>query len=161
MIGVIRHGDRTPKQKMKMIVKHKKFFELFEELGGYKTGQLKIKKPKQLQVCVVGVWVWLGVCVCGCGWVCVWVWLGVCVVGVWGAIYLCALGGTGVYVIMYLHSFVSHPPSLPPSLPPASLLQKVLDIARYLLDNIDKYHESHEIEEKVHKLQQLKSVLEM
>jgi len=87
VIGVIRHGDRTPKQKMKMIVKHKKFFELFEELGGHKTGQLKIKKPKQLQ--------------------------------------------------------------------------KVLDIARYLLDNIEKYHESHEIEEKVHKLQQLKSVLEM
>ncbi len=49
VIGIIRHGDRTPKQKMKMLVKHRKFFELFEELNGYKTGQLKIKKPKQLQ----------------------------------------------------------------------------------------------------------------
>ncbi len=49
VIGIIRHGDRTPKQKMKMLVKHRKFFELFEELNGYRTGQLKIKKPKQLQ----------------------------------------------------------------------------------------------------------------
>ena len=50
MIGVIRHGDRTPKQKMKMLVTHKKFFDLFDELGGYKTGRLKLKKPKKLQV---------------------------------------------------------------------------------------------------------------
>lgn len=26
-----------------------RFFELFERHGGYKTGQLKLKKPKQLQ----------------------------------------------------------------------------------------------------------------
>ena len=52
MVGVIRHGDRTPKQKMKMIVKHKRFFDLFQELKGYDTGNLKIKKPKLLQVCV-------------------------------------------------------------------------------------------------------------
>ena len=49
-MGVIRHGDRTPKQKMKMIVKHKRFFDLFKELNGYETGQVKIKKPKLLQV---------------------------------------------------------------------------------------------------------------
>ena len=50
MIGVIRHGDRTPKQKMKMVVTHRRFFQLFEELNGYKKGNLKIKKPKELQV---------------------------------------------------------------------------------------------------------------
>lgn len=49
VIAVIRHGDRTPKQKMKMEVKHKKFFELFEKYQGYKNGHLKLKKPKQLQ----------------------------------------------------------------------------------------------------------------
>ncbi|XP_055861728.1 inositol hexakisphosphate and diphosphoinositol-pentakisphosphate kinase 2-like isoform X6 [Biomphalaria glabrata] len=49
VIAVIRHGDRTPKQKMKMEVKNKKFFDLFEKYGGYKTGHLKLKKPKQLQ----------------------------------------------------------------------------------------------------------------
>ncbi|KAL3885371.1 hypothetical protein ACJMK2_025442, partial [Sinanodonta woodiana] len=47
--AVIRHGDRTPKQKMKMEVKHKRFFELFEKYDGYKKGHLKLKKPKQLQ----------------------------------------------------------------------------------------------------------------
>ncbi|KAK3094438.1 hypothetical protein FSP39_001778, partial [Pinctada imbricata] len=49
VVAVIRHGDRTPKQKMKMEVKHKKFFELFEKYDGYKSGHLKLKKPKQLQ----------------------------------------------------------------------------------------------------------------
>ncbi|XP_069654912.1 inositol hexakisphosphate and diphosphoinositol-pentakisphosphate kinase 1 isoform X7 [Haliaeetus albicilla] len=49
VIAVIRHGDRTPKQKMKMEVKHPRFFELFEKYDGYKTGKLKLKKPEQLQ----------------------------------------------------------------------------------------------------------------
>uniref|UniRef100_A0A673KE36 Inositol hexakisphosphate and diphosphoinositol-pentakisphosphate kinase n=1 Tax=Sinocyclocheilus rhinocerous TaxID=307959 RepID=A0A673KE36_9TELE len=49
VIAVIRHGDRTPKQKMKMDVRNPMFFELFEKYGGYKTGKLKLKKPKQLQ----------------------------------------------------------------------------------------------------------------
>nr|XP_021333645.1 inositol hexakisphosphate and diphosphoinositol-pentakisphosphate kinase 1 isoform X7 [Danio rerio] len=49
VIAVIRHGDRTPKQKMKMEVRNAMFFELFEKYGGYKTGKLKLKKPKQLQ----------------------------------------------------------------------------------------------------------------
>uniref|UniRef100_A0A8C1TN71 Inositol hexakisphosphate and diphosphoinositol-pentakisphosphate kinase n=1 Tax=Cyprinus carpio TaxID=7962 RepID=A0A8C1TN71_CYPCA len=44
VIAVIRHGDRTPKQKMKMEVRN-----LFEKYGGYKSGKLKLKKPKQLQ----------------------------------------------------------------------------------------------------------------
>ncbi|XP_078804569.1 inositol hexakisphosphate and diphosphoinositol-pentakisphosphate kinase 2 isoform X30 [Oryzias latipes] len=49
VIAIIRHGDRTPKQKMKMEVRHHLFFELFDKYGGYKTGKLKLKKPKQLQ----------------------------------------------------------------------------------------------------------------
>ncbi|XP_067829595.1 inositol hexakisphosphate and diphosphoinositol-pentakisphosphate kinase 2 isoform X4 [Heptranchias perlo] len=49
VIAIIRHGDRTPKQKMKMEVRHPKFFDLFEKYEGYKTGKLKLKKPKQLQ----------------------------------------------------------------------------------------------------------------
>eukprot|EP00731_Ephydatia_muelleri_P035904 Em0177g3a len=49
VVGIIRHGDRTPKQKMKMVVTHQKFFTLFEELNGFKTGKVKLKKPKLLQ----------------------------------------------------------------------------------------------------------------
>ncbi|KAG7221130.1 hypothetical protein INR49_017601 [Caranx melampygus] len=49
VIAIIRHGDRTPKQKMKMEVRHPLFFELFQKYGGYKSGKLKLKKPKQLQ----------------------------------------------------------------------------------------------------------------
>ncbi|XP_062856761.1 inositol hexakisphosphate and diphosphoinositol-pentakisphosphate kinase 1 isoform X1 [Trichomycterus rosablanca] len=49
VIAVIRHGDRTPKQKMKMEVRNALFFDLFKEYGGYKKGKLKLKKPKQLQ----------------------------------------------------------------------------------------------------------------
>ena len=59
MIGVFRHGDRTPKQKMKMIVKDSEFFGLFTDLGGYRKGTLKLKKPKELQVgmlCGIVTW---------------------------------------------------------------------------------------------------------
>ncbi|XP_036451505.1 inositol hexakisphosphate and diphosphoinositol-pentakisphosphate kinase 2 isoform X6 [Colossoma macropomum] len=49
VIAVIRHGDRTPKQKMKMEVRHQRFFDLFEKYEGYKSGKIKLKKPKQLQ----------------------------------------------------------------------------------------------------------------
>nr|XP_020478338.1 inositol hexakisphosphate and diphosphoinositol-pentakisphosphate kinase 1-like isoform X5 [Monopterus albus] len=49
VIAIIRHGDRTPKQKMKMEVRHPLFFELFDKYGGYKSGKIKLKKPKQLQ----------------------------------------------------------------------------------------------------------------
>ncbi|XP_032807718.1 inositol hexakisphosphate and diphosphoinositol-pentakisphosphate kinase 2-like isoform X5 [Petromyzon marinus] len=49
VIAVIRHGDRTPKQKMKMEVRHPRFFELFDKYDGHRTGKLKLKKPKQLQ----------------------------------------------------------------------------------------------------------------
>lgn len=49
VVAIIRHGDRTPKQKMKMEVRHPKFFDLFNKYGGAKTGRLKLKRPKQLQ----------------------------------------------------------------------------------------------------------------
>lgn len=46
---MIRHGDRTPKQKMKVEVRHQKFFDIFERYDGYKKLSIKLKKPKQLQ----------------------------------------------------------------------------------------------------------------
>ena len=49
VVAVIRHGDRTPKQKLKMEVKHPKFFEVFKRHDGYKAGHVKLKKPQQLQ----------------------------------------------------------------------------------------------------------------
>ncbi|XP_023718435.1 inositol hexakisphosphate and diphosphoinositol-pentakisphosphate kinase 2 isoform X5 [Cryptotermes secundus] len=49
VVAVIRHGDRTPKQKMKVEVRHQKFFEIFEKYDGYKDGHVKLKRPKQLQ----------------------------------------------------------------------------------------------------------------
>ncbi|XP_055384691.1 inositol hexakisphosphate and diphosphoinositol-pentakisphosphate kinase isoform X2 [Condylostylus longicornis] len=49
VVAVIRHGDRTPKQKMKVEVRHPKFFEIFEKYDGYKYGHVKLKRPKQLQ----------------------------------------------------------------------------------------------------------------
>jgi inositol hexakisphosphate/diphosphoinositol-pentakisphosphate kinase len=49
VVAVIRHGDRTPKQKMKMEVRHPKFFELFDKYAGNKKGHVKLKKPRQLQ----------------------------------------------------------------------------------------------------------------
>lgn len=49
VVAVIRHGDRTPKQKMKVEVRHPKFFEIFEKYGGRTDGHVKLKRPKQLQ----------------------------------------------------------------------------------------------------------------
>jgi len=52
VLAVIRHGDRTPKQKMKMEVRHKMWFDLFRWHNGYKTGELQLKRPLQLQECL-------------------------------------------------------------------------------------------------------------
>ncbi len=49
VVGVIRHGDRTPKQKLKLEVKHPMFFEIFRKYDGFKNKNLKLKKPQQLQ----------------------------------------------------------------------------------------------------------------
>ncbi|CAB3228621.1 unnamed protein product [Arctia plantaginis] len=49
VVAVIRHGDRTPKQKMKVEVRHQRFFEIFEKYDGFKRGHVKLKRPKQLQ----------------------------------------------------------------------------------------------------------------
>ena len=49
VVAVVRHGDRTPKQKMKLEVKHPKFFDIFERMDGYRSGHVKLKKPNHLQ----------------------------------------------------------------------------------------------------------------
>ncbi|KAM7542544.1 hypothetical protein Aperf_G00000006358 [Anoplocephala perfoliata] len=49
VIAVFRHGDRTPKQKMKMDVRDERFFALFHKYSGGRTNELKLKKPTQLQ----------------------------------------------------------------------------------------------------------------
>ena len=45
MVAVFRHGDRTPKQKMKMKTSDPDFLKLF----GTKVKEIKLKKPKELQ----------------------------------------------------------------------------------------------------------------
>eukprot|EP00096_Caligus_rogercresseyi_P004245 TRINITY_DN1843_c0_g1_i6.p1 TRINITY_DN1843_c0_g1~~TRINITY_DN1843_c0_g1_i6.p1 ORF type:complete len:1151 (+),score=271.91 TRINITY_DN1843_c0_g1_i6:86-3538(+) len=50
VVGVIRHGDRTPKQKMKLEVRHPKFFDIFRKYSeSHKFARIKLKKPQQLQ----------------------------------------------------------------------------------------------------------------
>lgn len=40
-----------------MVVKNERFFEVFDELGGYKKGSLKLKKPKELQVRLLSIYI--------------------------------------------------------------------------------------------------------
>eukprot|EP01136_Pigoraptor_vietnamica_P029686 Opistho-1_new@88064 len=48
VIAVVRHGDRTPKQKMKMKVTNPQFLELFGRFGSSRK-ELKLKTAPQLQ----------------------------------------------------------------------------------------------------------------
>lgn len=47
VVGVFRHGDRTPKQKMKMKTKDEMFLKFFE--GKDVKKEVKLKTPKQMQ----------------------------------------------------------------------------------------------------------------
>ena len=113
VVAVIRHGDRTPKQKMKMVVTHWRFIQLFRELDGFKKGHIKIKKPKLLQV----------------------------------------TPPTHPHTHTHTHLHTHTPP---PS-------QRVLDISRYLLDDLENSDDpsAQEIAEADRKLLQLRTVLEM
>ncbi|KAI1731176.1 histidine phosphatase superfamily (branch 2) domain-containing protein [Ditylenchus destructor] len=48
VLAVIRHGDRTPKQKMKVIVDDERFFKLFKKYDGMRKKEIKMKRPTQL-----------------------------------------------------------------------------------------------------------------
>uniref|UniRef100_A0A1I7XMS6 Inositol hexakisphosphate and diphosphoinositol-pentakisphosphate kinase n=1 Tax=Heterorhabditis bacteriophora TaxID=37862 RepID=A0A1I7XMS6_HETBA len=48
VLAVIRHGDRTPKQKMKVVVHDERFFTLFKKYDGFKKSEIKMKRPNQL-----------------------------------------------------------------------------------------------------------------
>ena len=48
VLAVIRHGDRTPKQKLKVVVTDERFFELFKKYEGLQRKEIKMKKPVQL-----------------------------------------------------------------------------------------------------------------
>eukprot|EP00127_Corallochytrium_limacisporum_P000132 Clim_evm15s5 gene=Clim_evmTU15s5 len=48
--AIVRHGDRTPKQKMKLETNHPMFCNLFEKYGDpTRKKELKLKTPEQLQ----------------------------------------------------------------------------------------------------------------
>ena len=50
IIAVFRHADRSPKEKMKLIVDNEQFLSLFDEFGkkNNKKKEIKLKKPKEL-----------------------------------------------------------------------------------------------------------------
>ncbi len=49
LIAMIRHGDRTPKQKLKFKIRNASLLDVFERLGLRASAQLKLKKPKNLE----------------------------------------------------------------------------------------------------------------
>ena len=49
IVAVFRHGDRSPKEKMKLIVEDHRFLSLFEEFGKINSKkEIKLKKAKEL-----------------------------------------------------------------------------------------------------------------
>ena len=50
MLAVVRHGDRTPKQKMKMKVTQEPLLRLLATHLDAKGKQAKLKSPSELQV---------------------------------------------------------------------------------------------------------------
>eukprot|EP00831_Metopus_contortus_P029447 TRINITY_DN24224_c0_g1_i1.p1 TRINITY_DN24224_c0_g1~~TRINITY_DN24224_c0_g1_i1.p1 ORF type:complete len:319 (+),score=67.51 TRINITY_DN24224_c0_g1_i1:53-1009(+) len=51
VVAIFRHGDRTPKQKMKLLVNEPEFLEFFshEKYIDIKPKQIKLKTPKRLE----------------------------------------------------------------------------------------------------------------
>jgi hypothetical protein len=48
VLAVIRHGDRTPKQKMKVAITDDRFFQMFKKYDGVRKREIKMKRPNQL-----------------------------------------------------------------------------------------------------------------
>jgi len=44
-VAIFRHGDRTPKQKMKMVINDEKILAFFKG----KNKNIKLKQPRELQ----------------------------------------------------------------------------------------------------------------
>ncbi|KAL5257711.1 hypothetical protein ACHWQZ_G012583 [Mnemiopsis leidyi] len=49
VLAIVRHGDRTPKQKMKMIAKEQRFIDLFNKYAKDGEKELKLKRPAQMK----------------------------------------------------------------------------------------------------------------
>lgn len=48
VVSIFRHGDRSPKQKMKLVVTEQKILNLYEKYANNSKKEIKLKKPKQL-----------------------------------------------------------------------------------------------------------------
>ena len=49
VVGILRHGDRTPKQKLKLETSHSKFLNLFRKYSSNQMKEVKCKTATQLQ----------------------------------------------------------------------------------------------------------------
>lgn len=48
VVSIFRHGDRSPKQKMKLVVTEKRILNLYQKYSNNSLKEIKLKKPKQL-----------------------------------------------------------------------------------------------------------------